>query len=162
MKAIQTLLCAILATAPFAAQTVRNPKLDPNDLEAAKAELLSAAGAQAELVYVVRLDTVQKGSFDGLVVVYAKSTKAGKDYFAMILRAGKRHLLTVDKAGRALKPGDRFLRMGLRHEEGQPPLLRLMAAAADKVKGEQQRNLDYRFDGGEFAFVGESLMPLAS
>ncbi len=156
-------LCCLLCllSAPAAAQLARNPKISAPDLEAAQAETALAGGTNAELIYAARLDAVQKGSFDCLIVIYAKPVKNGKDYYAVILREEKKLPLALDKTGRALKPGDQFLRMGLRHEDGKSPLLRLIASAKDPAKGEQQRNLDYRFNGTDFALESQSLVPLA-
>lgn len=140
-----------------------NPKIALPDFEAAKAETLASGGEQAELIYAARIDAVTRGVYDSLIVVYAKSVKNGKSYFAVILREGGKFPLIADKKdklARALPAGDKYLRMGLRHEEGKAPLIRLMAAAADKEKGELQRNLDFQFNGTEFALVAESMMPL--
>lgn len=35
-----------------------------------------------------------------------------------------------------------------------------MSTATDKEKGEQQRNLDFQFNGTEFALVAATMMPL--
>ncbi|MDX2029516.1 MAG: hypothetical protein SF339_02535 [Blastocatellia bacterium] len=161
MRLFSLVLLLGLLVVPASAQLARNPKIGAEDLAAAQAETSLAGGASAELIYAARLDAVQKGAFDCLIVIYSKSIKNGKDFFAVILRGEKKHPLALDKAGRALKAGDKFLRMGLRHEEGKPPLLRLIASATDPVKGEQQRNLDYRFNGAEFALETQSLVPPA-
>ncbi len=159
---ILSLLALMIAlSSETAAQLARNPKISPPDLEAAKVETRESGGATAELIYAARLDAVQKGSFDSLIVIYAKAVKGGKDHFAVILRDGKKHPLGFDKQGRALKAGDKFLRMGLRHEEGKSPILRLIAATTDPKLGEQQRNLDFQFNGSEFALVNQSTTSLA-
>lgn len=140
-----------------------NPKISQPDFDAATAETLAAAGEKAELAYAARIDAVRRGSYDSLIVVYQKPARAGKDWFAFVLREGQRLPLVFDKQdkqSRALKSGDKFLRIGLRHEEGKSPLLRLIASTVDKEKGEQQRNLDFQFDGVAFALVGQSMMPL--
>src|SRR5690349_446839 len=140
-----------------------NPKISQADFDAAKAETLAAGGEKAELVYAARINAVERTSYDSLIVVYQKPGRAGKDYFAFVLREGQRLPLVFDKQdkqGRALKPGDKFLRIGLKQEEGKPPILRLMAATVDKEKGEQQRNEDFQFDGTAFALVGQSMTPL--
>ncbi|MFN0086342.1 MAG: hypothetical protein ACKVX9_13220 [Blastocatellia bacterium] len=150
-----------LSIAPASAQMARNPKISAPDLAAAQAETSLAGGAAAELIYAARLDVIQKGAFDSLIVIYSKPAKNGKDYHAVILREAQKLPLALDKQGRALKPGDKFLRMGLKHEEGKPPILRLIGATTDPAKGDQQRNLDYRFDGTAFVLEAQSLMPLA-
>jgi hypothetical protein len=150
-----------LVTGCVFAQIVRNPKLSPRDLSTAQDETRGAGGAGSELVYAVRIDAIQKGSFDSLVVIYAKPGKAGKDYFGLVVRDGKKYRLNLDQSGRALPSGDRFLRIGLRHEDSGAPLLRLMGATTEPGKtGEWQRNLDFRFNGTEFALIGQSTMPL--
>ncbi|MDX2040235.1 MAG: hypothetical protein SF097_03255 [Acidobacteriota bacterium] len=150
----QTSACPLLKT---------NPKIALPDFEAAKAETLASGGEQAELIYAARIDAVTRGAYDSLIVVYAKPAKTGQDYFALILREGQKLPLIADKKdklARAFPAGDKYLRMGLRHEEGKAPLIRLMAATNDKEKGEQQRNLDFQFNGSEFVLVAESVMPL--
>jgi hypothetical protein len=145
------------------AQLARNPKIAAPDLEAAKAETLASGGEQAELIYAARIDAVTKGTYDSLIVIYAKPAKSGKDYFAIILREGQKMPLIADKKdklARAFPTGDKYRQMGLRHEEGKSPLIRLMSTATDKEKGEQQRNLDFQFNGTEFALVAQSMMPL--
>lgn len=155
-----TLLFLSLFFVTANAQMARNPKIAPADLEAAQAETKASGGAGAELLYAARLDAVQKGSFDSLIVVYTKPGRAAKDCYAVILRDGKKHPLAFDKQGRALGAGDKFLRMGLRHEEGKAPLIRIIGATTD-AKIEQQRNLDFRFNGTDFALVSQSVVPLA-
>lgn len=142
-------------------QLARNPKLSQPDLEAAKTATAEAGGTSAELIYAARLDAAARGTYDSLLVVYAKAARLGKDHFAFILRDGKRLPLAYDKEGRALKPGDKFLRTGLRHEEGKAPLLRLMGSMTDPAKGEQQRNIDFQFNGSDFALIGDSVVPIA-
>ncbi|MEP7340708.1 MAG: SDR family NAD(P)-dependent oxidoreductase [Acidobacteriota bacterium] len=86
-----------------------------------------------------RIDSVQRGSYDSLIVIYQKPAKAGKDCFAFVLREGQRVPLVFDKQdkqGRALKSGDKLLRIGLKHEEGKSPLLRLIASTVGKEKGQ--------------------------
>ncbi len=140
-----------------------NPKISQPDFDAATAEVLAAGGEKAELVYAARIDAVERGSYDSLIVIYAKVTKTGKDHFAVILRAEQKFPLVFDKRdkpGRALKPGDKFLQIGLKQEEGKSPLLRLMAITNDKEKGPQKSNLDFQFNGTEFTLVSQSMMPL--
>src|SRR5262245_28248048 len=106
-----SLLCAgllLLATLSADAQQIPNKKLSQSDLEAAQAETKSAGGKDAVLVYATRLDAVQKGAFDSLVVIYAK----GNDCYAMVVRTGKRYMLKAAQKEQAIQPGDRFLRMG--------------------------------------------------
>lgn len=144
-------------------QLARNPKIAAPDLEAAKAETLASGGEQAELIYAARIDAVTRGNYDSLIVIYAKPVKTGQNYFAVILREGQKFPLIADKKdklARAFPTGDKYLRMGLRHEEGKSPLVRLMASAIDKEKGEQQHNLDFQFNGTEFVMVAQSMMPL--
>lgn len=151
------------AAAPTGPLLKSNPKISLPDFEAAKAEMLAAGGERASLVYAARIDAAQRGSYDCLIVIYQKPAKVGKDSFAFILREGQRLPLVFDKQdklGRALKPGDKFLRIGLKHEEGKPPLVRLIASTSDKEKGEQQRNEDFQFDGSAFVLVGQSVTPL--
>jgi hypothetical protein len=152
-------LSALFAAA--SAQMARNPKITPQDLEAAQAETREDGGENSELIYAARLDAVQKGAYDSLIVIYAKTVKGGKDYFATILREGKKYPLAFDKQGRALKSGDKFLRMGLKHEEGKSPLLRMIGSATDPKQGEQQRNVDFRFNGSVFSLEAQSLTQMA-
>lgn len=140
-----------------------NPKISQPDFDAAKTEMLVAGGEKAELIYAARIDAVQRGSYDCLIVVYQKPARVGKDSFVFVLRDGQRLPLVVDKQdklGRALKSGDKFLRIGLKHEDGKSPLLRLIASTTDKEKGEQQRNVDFQFDGTAFSLIGQSMTPL--
>jgi len=118
-------------------------------------------GEGAELTYATRIDAAEKGSFDTLIVIYAKPARGGKDYFGLVVRGEQKLPLKFDKSGRALKQGDQFLRMGLRHAEGKPPVLRLIAAAKEAGQGEMQRNVDYQFDGQNFALISQTLSPLA-
>jgi hypothetical protein len=154
-----SLLSVAIPTVAFA-QMARNPKISPADLEAAQTETRESGGANAELIYAARLDAVQKGTYDSLIVIYAKAVKGGKDYFAVIRRGDAKLPLAFDKQGRALKSGDKYLRMGLRHEEGKSPILRLIAQTTDPKLGEQQRNLDFQFSGTEFALVAQSMTPI--
>ena len=161
-KFVISLLALMIALSSEAiAQLARNPKIAPADLEVAKAETREAGGATAELIYAARLDAIQKGSFDSLIVIYAKAVKGGKDYYAVVLRDGRKHPLAFDKQGRALKSGDKFLRMGLKHEEGKSPIVRLIGATTDPKLGEQQRNLDFRFNGSDFVVESQSLTAIA-
>lgn len=166
MNRLITLLAFLLVlvlSPPVWAQLARNPKIAAPDLEAAKAETLASGGEQAELIYAARIDAVTKGIYDSLIVVYAKPVKTGQNYFAVIVREGQKLPLIADKKdklARAFPTGDKYLRMGLRHEEGKAPLIRLMSVTTDKEKGEQQRNLDFQFNGTEFVLVTQSVMPL--
>ena len=140
-----------------------NPKISQPDFDAATAETLASGGGKGELIYAARIDAAERGNYDCLIVIYTKPARSGKDCFAVILRGEQKFPLVFDKQdkpGRALKPGDKFLQIGLKHEEGKSPLLRLMAETVDKEKGRQKRNLDFQFNGTEFAPVGQSLMPL--
>jgi hypothetical protein len=138
-----------------------NPKLAAPDLDAAQAETLASGGEKAELIYAARLDAVSKGTYDCLIVVYAKTVRAAKEYYAVVLRETQKLPLAFDKQGRALKSGDQYLRMGLKHEDGKSPLLRLIGSTTDAAQGPQQRNLDFRFNGGGFVLESQSLVPLA-
>ena len=155
------LLASLLLAESASAQLARNPKLAAPDLEAAQAETLASGGEKAELIYAARLDAVTKGAFDSLIVIYAKPVKAGKDYYAVVLREGLKLPLAFDKQGRAFKSGDQYLRMGLKHEEGKSPILRLISSMTDPAKSPQQRNLDFRFNGSGFVLENQSLMPMA-
>ncbi|MGH9936227.1 MAG: hypothetical protein ACREAM_08275 [Blastocatellia bacterium] len=154
-------LLMISATVPATAQLARNPKISPPDLETAQAETRQSGGANAELIYAARLDVIQKGNFDSLIVIYAKAVKSGKDYFAVVQREGKKYPLAFDKQGQALKSGDKYLHMGLKHEEGKSPILRLIGATTNPKQGEQQRNVDFRFNGTEFLVESQSLTQVA-
>lgn len=145
-----------------AGQTIRNPKLSGADLAAAQGVTEEEAGSAGELVYATRLDAITRGSYDSLIVIYARAEGAGKNYYALVVQDGRKYRLARDGSGRALAAGDRFLRMGLRHEEGKSPILRLMAATQPGEGSEgRQRNLDFRFDGTEFKMIGESVTSLA-
>lgn len=156
---ILTLAGLFIISAPVAAnaQLASNPKLSSADLQTAQTETRESGGANAELIYANRLDAVQKGAFDCLIVIYAKAIKGGKDYFAVIQREGKKYPLALDKGGQALKSGDKFLRMGLKHEEGKSPILRLISSTADPKQGEKQRNVDFRYNGTEFVVENQTL-----
>src|SRR5262249_3568118 len=160
---ILILVGLFIISAPVAAkaQLASNPKISPPDLQAAQAETRESGGANAELIYANRLDAVQKGVFDSLIVIYAKSVKVGNESFALIQREGKNYPLAFDKGGLALRSGDKFLRMGLKHEEGKSPTLRLIAATTDPKQGEKQRNVDFRFNGTDFAVESQSLTQVA-
>ena len=147
---LSSLLCVVvllLAAQSVSAQQIPNKKLSQSDLEAAQAETKSAGGNQATLVYVTRLDAVQKGAFDSLVVIYAK----GNDYYAMVVRAGKRYMLKTAQKEQAIQVGDRFQRMGVKYEEGKAPLLRLFATDSRGA----MRNVDYRYNGLDFVPEGQ-------
>jgi hypothetical protein len=160
---IITTLILMALIAGGLAQTVPNPKLSQADLEAARAATREVGGAEAEVTYAARIDAVEKGAFDSLVVIYAKPGKADKDYFALVVREDKKYRLTLDQADVALKRGDRFLRIGLRHEEGKAPLLRLMGATTTEPgkPGEWQHNFDFQFNGTEFVLIAQSMAPMA-
>jgi hypothetical protein len=155
-----TAMAAFLSlTLAASAQTVPNPKLSASDLVAAHKAASEAGGA--ELTYATRLDAIEKGKFDTLVVVYAKPREGGPEYYVLVTRGDEKFPLKIDRTGRALEGGDRFLRMGLRHEAGKPPVLRLIAAARAPGQGEVQRNVDYQFSGQGFVFVTQTLSALA-
>lgn len=148
------LLCLCVMTTN--AQIVRNPKLATADLESARDATKAGGGSGAELVYAARIDAVAKGTFDSLVVVYATGAVPNKQYYAVVLREGQTLRLAADKSGVALPKGDRFLRIGLRHEVEKAPLLRVMGAIGEG--DDQQRNLDFRFNGKEFELIDQSVM----
>ncbi len=153
---------ALVAGPVLAGQTVRNPKLSATDLAAAREATKEAGGAEAELVYSARIDAVTKGTFDSLVVIYSKAAGGSKDYYALVVRDGQKHSLAGEKSGRALPSGDRFLRIGLRHQDGKSPLLRVMGATGPAGQPEErQRNLDFQFTGKEFELVAESTASVA-
>lgn len=144
-KYLNAMLCAVLllmTVQSISAQMIANKKLSASDLGAAQAETKSAGGNEAQLIYATRLDAVEKGAFDSLVVIYGK----GQETFAMVVRGGKRFMLKADPSGQAVKPGDQFQRMGVKYEDGKAPLLRLFAVG----NGGMLRNADYRFNGVEF------------
>jgi hypothetical protein len=138
---------SLLVTAALTvnAQIIANKKLSNSDLQAAQAEAKSAGGKDAQLIYATRLDAVDKGVFDSLVVIYGK----GQETYAMVVRGGKRYMLKADPSGQAVKPGEQFQRMGVKYEAGKAPLLRLFT-----VSGGALRNADYRFNGTEFTMEG--------
>jgi hypothetical protein len=158
------LLCAVAT-----AQTVRNPKLSADDLSTAQTLTREEAGENGELVYATRIDAINQRSYDCLIVIYARVVNGQKETFALIRQTTpggpKKYRLAVDQAkssGRVLPVGDRYLRMGLRHEAGTTPILRLMSATReDKESEERQRNLDFQFDGAQFKLIGETITSLA-
>ena len=129
------------------AQMIANKKLSASDLGAAQSEARSAGGKDAQLIYATRLDAVEKGKFDSLVVIYAK----GKDTNALIVRAGKRYLLKADPSGQSVKAGDQFQRMGVRYEEGKAPVLRFFSVG----DGGGLHSVDYRYNWLEFVVEGQ-------
>ena len=151
-------IAVLLLAAVLTSQTVKNPKLSAADLTTAKAEVEAAGGNDAELVYANRLDALEKGKFDSLAIFYLKPKAGGPLYYGLIATdAGSKYPLKLDKSGQVLPVGDRFLRMGLKYEEGKAPLLRVMGTGR-----EQQHNFDFRFSGTEFTVVDRSQVPLPS
>ena len=143
-------------------QIARNPKLSATDLDSAQTATREAGGAEAQLVYAIRIDAVAKGSFDSLVVIYSKAGEPAKEYYGIVLREGRQFPLVGGKRGMAFPMGDRFLRIGLRHEAGAAPTLRLMSATTESGQPEErQRNLDFQFNGTEFALTGQSISSVA-
>jgi hypothetical protein len=67
----------IFVSVSVAAQTIRNPRLNASDLEAATAAAKSAQGPDAELVYATRADAIEKGKLNCLVVVSAAIAGTG-------------------------------------------------------------------------------------
>jgi hypothetical protein len=163
MRGLQAVVLAAIAGCfcGMAAQTVRNPKLATADLERAREAVKEGGGSGAELVYAARIDAVTKAAFDCLVVVYSTGSTPTKQYYAIVLRDGQSLHLVGDKSGTALPKGDRFLRIGLRHEAEKAPLLRVMGATGESGGDEQQRNLDFRFNGKEFELVDQSVMKIS-
>ena len=150
--------CAISS----AAQTIKNPRLSASDLDAATAAARSVQGPEAELVYATRVDAIEKGKLNCLVVVSASGTGDTKKYVVQVIRDGSAFKLAAGETGNALPPGDRFLKIGLRHEVGKAPILRLMSATREKGdQDERQRNLDFQYQGTEFALVGQSVTSIA-
>lgn len=143
---VQTLFSAslllVIGALAVQGQIIANKKLSESDLGAAQAETKSAGGKDAQLIYATRLDPVQKGVFDSLVVIYGK----GQETYAMVVREGKRYMLKADPSGQAVKAGDQFQRLGVKYEEGKAPLLRLFAVANGRLS-----QADYRYNGAEFA-----------
>jgi hypothetical protein len=149
-RLLSSLLCAgllMLVTLAVGAQQIPNKKLSQSDLEAAQSELKSAGGKDAVLIYTTRLDAVQRGAFDSLVVIYSK----GNDHYAMVVRGGKRYMLKAAQKEQAIQPGNRFLRLGIKYEEGKAPLLRLFATDSSGA----MRNMDYRYNGLDFVPEGQ-------
>lgn len=152
----------IFVSVSVAAQTIRNPRLNAADLEAAKDAAKSAQGPDAELVYATRADAIEKGKLNCLVVVSAATVGNAKAYVVQVIRDGTALKLVADESGNALPSGDRFLKIGLRHENGKAPLLRVMSATREKGSGEErQRNLDFQYKGTEFTLVGQSVTSIA-
>ncbi len=147
----------IISSSQVSAQTKQNPKLSKKDLEAAQSITRESGGANSELIYAARLDAVQEGAFDSLVVIYARNIKGGKDIYALVSREGQNYPLIFDKEGRALKSGDKFLSIGRKAVPGKPPLLRIMGGVTEPAKGEMQRNLDFQFKGNGFALIDQSM-----
>lgn len=157
-----TVAALLMGSVVTAGQMVRNPKLSATDLGVARDATKEAGGAEADLVYSARIDAVTKGSFDSLVVIYSKAAGGAKDYYALVIRDGQRLSLAGEKSGRALPSGDRFLRIGLRHQDGKAPLLRVMGATGPAGQpDERQRNLDFQFTGKEFELVAQSTASVA-
>ena len=150
------MLLAVAGCLGVSAQIVRNPKLAPADLESAKDVSRTRGGNGADLVYAARIDAVTKGKFDSLVVVYSTGSEAGKEYYAVVVRDGQKLPLAAEASGLALPKGDRFLRIGLKHDAEKTPLLRLMGAVGGSADGE--RNVDFRFDGKEFTLIEQTVM----
>src|SRR5262245_58468260 len=75
------------------AQLASNPKLGSKDLAAAQSLVRDLGGADSELIYAARLDVIQKGSFDCLVVVFTQTGKQGKEYYAAVAQADKNYPL---------------------------------------------------------------------
>jgi hypothetical protein len=152
----------ILTAVSVAAQTIRNPRLSASDLEAAKDAAKSAQGPDAELVYATRVDAIEKGKLNCLVVVSAATAGTAKAYVVQVIRDGSALKLVAGESGNAVASGDRFLKIGLRHEDGKAPILRVMSATREKGSGdERQRNLDFQYQGTEFALVGQSVTSIA-
>ena len=162
---IWSLMFAGLIAVPLvygAGQTIRNPRLSASDLDAATSAARSAQGADAELVYATRIDAIEKGKLDCLVVVSASGAGSAKTYVIQVIRDGTALKLVAGDSGSALPAGDRFLRIGLRHDQGKAPILRVMSATREKGSDEErQRNIDFQHNGSEFALVGQSLTSLA-
>lgn len=139
-------------------QVVPNRGLTPADLDLARTLTSEVGGATAELVYAHRFDPVTRGQFDSLLVLYSRRSDQGEaEYFAFVHRDGQRLILALDSRGRALPPGDRFLRIGLRRLSDQPAILRVVGSFDDPALGPAQRNVDFQFKNTDFILVGQSI-----
>ena len=150
------ILFALIAV-PVPSQTIKNPKLSSDDRNAASSAAKAVQGDTAELVYAARLDAVEKGKYDCLVVISSIGAGKSRRYIAQVVRPGETLKLIGGENGNALPGGDVFLRMGLRYQEGKAGILRLMSQTPE----DKQRNLDFQFNGTEFALLGQSQTSLA-
>ena len=82
-----------LPSADLAGQTIRNPKLSGADLAAAQSVTEEEAGSAGELVYATRLDAITRGSYDSLIVIYARAEGTGKNYYARVVQDGRKYRL---------------------------------------------------------------------
>jgi len=141
-----------LIAVPVSGQTIKNPKLSSDDRNDASSAAKAVQGDTAELVYAARLDAVEKGKYDSLVVISSIGAGKSRRYIAQVVRSGNSLKLIGGENGTALPAGDEFLRMGLRYQEGKAGILRLMSRTPE----EKQRNLDFQFNGTEFVLLGQS------
>jgi hypothetical protein len=165
MKALLQILflmvMAVSLSATAFSQTVNNPRLTKNDLNEAKEITQDIGGTGAQLTYATRIDAIEKGRFDTLVVVYSKPVDEGEEFFGVVVQKGRKYPLKIDDYGRALNRGERFMKLGLRHEMGKPPLLRVIGSIIERGRpgaAEKQHNVDYQFNGTQFALVGQSVV----
>jgi len=119
-------------------------------------------GDTAELIYAARLDAVEKGKYDCLVVISSIGAGQSKRYIAQVVRPGNTYKLVGGQNGNALPAGDTYLRMGLRYQEGKSSILRLMSVMTETSTNiDKQRNLDFQFNGTEFVLLGQSVTSVA-
>jgi len=153
IRSIYLLLVLLgLIAVPVSGQTIKNPKLSSDDRNDASSAAKAVQGDTAELVYAARLDAVEKGKYDSLVVISSIGAGKSRRYIAQVVRSGNSLKLIGGENGTALPAGDEFLRMGLRYQEGKAGILRLMSRTPE----EKQRNLDFQFNGTEFVLLGQS------
>ncbi|MFZ4794201.1 MAG: hypothetical protein ACOYLN_08710 [Blastocatellia bacterium] len=156
MAALLPFLICLFAASHGAAQTIPNRGLTAVDLETARALTLEVGGATAELVYANRFDVVARGEFDSLLVVYTKPGDQAGSYYAFIERNGQRLILAPDTDGRLLPRGDSFRRVGLQRRPSGSAVLRIISAFTDPANGVSRRNLDFQFNGTDFALIAQS------
>src|SRR4249919_358963 len=82
------LVLFLLVGVPVAAQSIKNPRLSSEDLNAATSAAKAVQGDTAELIYAARLDAVEKGKYDCLVVISSIGAGQSKRYIAQVVRPG--------------------------------------------------------------------------
>lgn len=153
---ILPLLCCLLFLSRGEAQVIPNRGLTAVDLEIARTLTLEVGGAAAELVYANRFDVITRGEFDSLLVVYSKPGDPNSSYFAFIEHKGQRLILALNREGNLLPSGDAFRRIGLQRKPSGPTLLRIVSSFNDPANGLSRRNLDFQFNGTDFALIAQS------